>query len=104
MILIYLITKNEKDATSISRKLMKERLANSINIIPSVKTIKWTGKGVSNMTDTVVLIKTKALLYSRIEALVCKLMKSKDPALFSVPITQINHKYQDRLRQDIQAV
>ncbi len=104
MVLIYLITKDSGEARSIGRSLIRERLANSANVIPSIQTLRWSGKDVINTSETILLIKTKSLLYSKIEKRVCELMGTNKPNIFSMPMTQINHGYQDTLREGVEEV
>ena len=104
MVLIYLITRDAEEARSIGRILLEERVSNSVNVIPRIQTLRWTDNEVVNTSETILLIKTKALLYSRIEKRVSELMGTKEPNIFSMPITQINHFYQDILREGVIAV
>ncbi|MEM6358464.1 MAG: divalent cation tolerance protein CutA [Bacteroidota bacterium] len=101
MVLIYLITKDSSEAREIGRTLIQERLANSANVIPSIQTLRWSGEEVINTTETILLIKTKSLLYSRIEKRVTELLDNHKPNIFSMPITQINHIYLDVLRDGV---
>ena len=104
MVLIYLITKDSGEARSIGRSLIKERLANSVNVIPRIQSMRWSAGEVINTTETILLVKTKSLLYSKIEKRVCELMGTNNPNIFSMPITQINHGYQDILREGVEEV
>ncbi len=104
MVLIYVITNNLGQAKTVCQELLKKRLANSVNILPAIQTFKWENDEVMEDHDCIVLIKTKALLYSRIEELICNVLEREDPAIFSMPMTQINHPYQDLLREDTIAV
>ncbi len=101
MVLVYLITKDASEAREVGRALIEERLANSANVIPNIQTMRWSGSEVINTSETILLIKTKALLYSHIEKRVSELMKSKEPNIFSMPITQIHHSYLDVLRAGV---
>lgn len=101
MVLIYLITKDAAEAREVGRALLEERLANSANVIPSIQTMRWSGTEVINTTETILLIKTKALLYSLIEKRVSDLLGSAEPNIFSMPITQIHHSYLDVLRAGV---
>ncbi|TRX58227.1 divalent cation tolerance protein CutA [Fulvivirga sp. M361] len=101
MVLIYLITKDAAEARSIGRVLIQERITNSANVIPRIQTLRWMDNEVQDTSETILLIKTKALLYSSIEKRVSELMGTKQPNIFSMPITQINHFYQDVLREGV---
>ncbi len=101
MVLVYLITKDAAEAREIGRTLIQERLANSANVIPSIHTLRWSGEEVINTTETILLVKTKSLLYSRIEKRVTELKGDHKPNIFSMPITQINHSYLDVLREGV---
>ena len=104
MVLIYLITKDAAEARKIGRILIEERMTNSANVIPRIQTLRWMDDKVVNTSETILLIKTKALLYSRIEKRVSELMNTERPNIFSMPITQIHHFYQDILREGVISV
>ncbi|MEM7551958.1 MAG: divalent cation tolerance protein CutA [Bacteroidota bacterium] len=104
MVLIYLITKDAKEAKNVGSKLIEERLANSANVIPAIQTMRWSNDRVLDVRETVLLIKTKSLLYSRIEKRVAELMGIDTPNIFSMPITQINPGYMDVLKKGVQQV
>ncbi|MEL7005149.1 MAG: divalent cation tolerance protein CutA [Bacteroidota bacterium] len=97
MVLIYVITKDSAEARDIGRHLLEERLANSTNVIRSIETLRWNEGEIINTSETILLIKTKAVLYSRIEKRIGELMESHDANIFSMPITQINANFRDKL-------
>ena len=97
MVLIYVITKDQSQARDLGRSLIQERLTNSANVIPRIETLRWSEDEVINTTETILLIKTKALLYSRIENFVKRFMDSDSVNMFSMPITQINPPFRDLL-------
>lgn len=97
MVLIYVIAKDRAQARDLGQSLIQERLANSVNVIPGIETLRWSDEEVINTLETILLIKTKALLYSRIETSIKNFMGSDSVNMFSMPITQINAPFRDLL-------
>jgi uncharacterized protein involved in tolerance to divalent cations len=52
---------------------------------------------VQHSGETILLIKTKALLYRNIEEKLNEMHLAVATKIFSVPITQISHEYYDQL-------
>lgn len=90
MILIYILTKNREEAVEISKYLISKELTHSVNILPEIFSFRREGDEIVEYTETITLVKTKAILYRDIEEHVGKLQKTESPMIFSLPITQIN--------------
>lgn len=90
MILIYILTKNREEAVEISKSLISKELTHSVNILPEIFSFRREGDDIVEYTETITLVKTKAILYRDIEEHVGKLQKTESPMIFSLPITQIN--------------
>lgn len=101
MVLIYVSLPEDSHAAEIAELLLKERLANHINIIHSIECMKYEEGAIKKSSETILLIKAKALLYKQIQQRVLEIGLSPSPNIFSVPMTQIDGAYHDFLLQDV---
>lgn len=104
MILIYILTKNRDEAIDISKSLIKKKLTHSVNILPEIRSFRREGDDILEYTETITLVKTKAILYRDIEEHVGKIQKTESPMIFSLPITQINRDLFKLIQQNTMQV
>lgn len=96
MIIVYVVTKDIKEAKKIGTYLLKKRLIACVNIIPSVQSMSlWPPhKGtLENTTESVLLCKTLADQWDDVEREVKKIHSYKNPAIFSLPVLHVSDSY-----------
>ncbi|MDX2432658.1 MAG: divalent cation tolerance protein CutA [Bacteroides sp.] len=98
MILAYIISNSAEEAEEIALTLMEKRLVYSINILPEVRSYQREGDKVLKHTRTIVLAKTKSLLYTRIEEVVDEIQKTGTAIVFSMPFSQMSQKLFDNIQ------
>jgi len=101
MIVIFLKAKNQQQVNDVVKGVLEARLANSIDQMPVLKSYNWHEGEIREREETLLLIKTKALLYGQIEAVVKKQMNTENPKMYSLPMTQVDDKYRDWLRRGV---
>ncbi|MDX1628587.1 MAG: divalent cation tolerance protein CutA [Fulvivirga sp.] len=101
MIVIFYKAKNENEGAKVASELLNSRLSNSIDQLPMVKSFSYAQGKIKEDHEVLLIIKTKALLYTAIENKVKGLTKSNNPKMYSVPMTQIDDKYRQLLRRGI---
>lgn len=101
MIVILYKTQNQIEGTRISHELIKSRLCNSIDELPVLKSFSYVDGKVEEHQEVLLLIKTKALLYSRVEKKIKELTSDENPKMYSLPMTQIDENYRSLLRKDV---
>ncbi len=101
MIVIFYKTQNQAEGTSISHALIKSRLCNSIDELPMLKSFSYVKDQVVEHQEVLLLIKTKALLYSRVEQKIKELTNDDNPKMYSLPMTQIDENYRSLLRRGV---
>lgn len=106
MVLVYVSLSEQHTAEQVAELLLKERLANHINIIPKISCMMFEEASgeVKRTRETVLMIKTKALLYRTIEKKLEEMHLPGHPKIFSMPITQISEGYYELLTSGIQQV
>jgi periplasmic divalent cation tolerance protein len=104
MVLIYIVTENREEAKRAATMLIEKKLTHSVNILPEVFSMRVEEGKVIEYTETIVLVKTKALLYQRIEEEIKSMNKESPDIIFSVPITQINNNMYQRIIKNTEHV
>jgi uncharacterized protein involved in tolerance to divalent cations len=104
MVMMYVTVSDNNIALIIAETILKERLTNHVNIIKANHCKIWKDDKIVDSVETLLLIKTKAMLYSHIERKINAMNLKDEPKIFSVPITQIDHDYFDFLKKDVMKV
>lgn len=92
MILTYIISNSADEAENIAMILLKKKLVYSVNIIPSTRSFRRQEDKIIRQERTIVLAKTKSVLYQQIEDEVEKLQQSGTVIVFSMPFVQMSKK------------
>jgi periplasmic divalent cation tolerance protein len=82
--LILVTTGSEEEAVSISRALVSERLAACVNIVGPVRSIYRWRDGVREDREYLLIIKTRATLYMKLETRVRELHSYEVPEVLSL--------------------
>lgn len=92
--LVVLVTAPDAAAAErIARPLVEERLAACVNILPGVKSIyRWEGK-VEDGAETLLVIKSAARAWERLEARVRALHSYEVPEIIAIPIVRGSGPY-----------
>ena len=101
MVMMYVTVSDHNIALSIAETILRERLTNHVNIIEANHCKIWKEDKIVESVETLLLIKTKAMLYSHIEKKINEMNLEDEPKVFSVPITQIDHDYFDFLTLNV---
>lgn len=104
MVLIYAVVKNTMDATRISKRILENKLAHSIRILPECWSFKMADDKIVDVRESVLMIETKQGNFEHIEALVTKMTEGGTPVIYSVPIMQINQDLFNSIQQQAIAV
>lgn len=84
---IYITASSLKEAKEIGRKLVEERLAACVNIIPKIYSFYWWEEKLCEGAEAVILAKTKEVLVNQVIKRVKELHSSTLPAILAWPIT-----------------
>lgn len=91
--MVFITSPSEEEAKKIAGKLIEERVAACVNIIPAIKSLFfWQGK--EEMSDEYLLIaKTRKSCFKRLEDIVKKLHSYDTPEIVSVSISEASRDY-----------
>ena len=99
MILTYIISNSAKEAEDIALDLLEQKLVYSLNIIPEITSMRLENDKIIKLKRTIVLAKTKALLYPKIEKEVKRVQTTGSAIVFSMPITQMSQDLFDNIQK-----
>lgn len=92
-LIIFITASSKGEARKIATNLVGKRLVACVNIVPSVESI-FTWKGKLEVAKEILLIaKTKAALFPRVEKAVKKMHSYECPEIIAFPITRGNRDY-----------
>jgi periplasmic divalent cation tolerance protein len=93
MILVFVMAANEKEACGIAQALVSEQLAACVNLVTKVRSIyKWQGK-IEHSRECLMLIKTSARKYVKLEGRVKQLHCYEVPEIIAAPLTSGSADY-----------
>ncbi len=100
MILAYILTNSAEEAEEIAFDIMSKKLVYSINIIPNVKSLRQEDNEIIRIDRTILLAKTKALLFKELEEEVQRVQTTGTAIVFSMPLTQMSKDLFDNIQQN----
>jgi uncharacterized protein involved in tolerance to divalent cations len=99
MILAYIISNSAEEAENIALDLLEKKLVYSVNIIPNIKSMRREGDSIVKLQRTIVLAKTKGLLFKMVQTEIERVQTTGTTIAFSMPLTQVS----ESLYESIQA-
>jgi periplasmic divalent cation tolerance protein len=86
-------TETKEQADKIAQHLVETKLAACVQITGPIKSIyRWKGK-VETTDEWLCLIKTRAILYRKVEAAIRKLHSYETPEIIALPIVKGSKEY-----------
>lgn len=98
MILAYILTNSAEEAEEIAIDLLKKKLVYSINIISNVKSMRRENNKIIKINRTIILAKTKSLLYKKLEEEVQRVQTTGSAIVFSMPLSQMSQDLFDNIQ------
>jgi len=92
-IIILITTKNKKQATQIAQALLQSKLIACANIIDGVQSLFWWQGKIDSSKETLLILKTKKILFKKVEAKVKSLHSYQTPEIISLPIANGSKDY-----------
>lgn len=92
-IVILVTTGSEQEAHSIADRLLNQRKAACVNIVPGVDSLFWWQGKLDSASENLLIVKTKASLLPEIIRLVKELHSYTVPEIIALPIIGGNEDY-----------
>lgn len=103
MILLNVITKDEKVLDTIIQQVLEHKFSKSVQLDHEVN-FYLHGSEIREIKTPKVSFITKALLYKEIEELLFDIAGSHNITIYSIPIGQMNEAYANEIRNYLKAV
>jgi periplasmic divalent cation tolerance protein len=91
--IVYVTTSKDLESKKIARKLLEEKLASCINIVPRIDSIYlWRGK-IEEDSESIMLIKTKSDLVERVIKRIEELHSYEIPCILEIAVNNASKNY-----------
>lgn len=105
MIVVYITCKDVSQATSIGKHLLKKRFCACVNIIPAMHSIYFwppLSDSFEENDEAILLVKTMQSKFQMLENEVLTLHSYHLPCIMAFPIQQINQKYYEWIKGEVE--
>jgi periplasmic divalent cation tolerance protein len=92
-IVVLITTPKTEESAKIADKLIREKIAACVNIIPQVNSIFWWENKIDKEDESLLVIKTKKQLLSKLITLVKEIHSYSVPEIIALPIIGGNEDY-----------
>ena len=100
-IVVFITTANAEEAQRIADVLLNERKAACVNIVPGVSSFFWWQGKVDSAQESLLIVKTKALVLNQIVNLVTEHHSYDVPEIIALPIIGGNRDYLEWLGKEV---
>jgi periplasmic divalent cation tolerance protein len=92
-LLVLITTGSQEEAEKIARKLVEERLAACVNIVPQVRSLFWWENKVSEEEEVLLIVKTRRSRFGALVLRVKALHSYQVPEIIALPIVEGSLSY-----------
>ncbi len=85
---VYCAAPDQKAAEKLARRALSLRLAACANIFPEIKSLYWWQRAIQKESETILLLKTTASLYKKLESELKKIHPYKCPCIIALPLSK----------------
>jgi len=100
-IVLLITTATAEEAQRISRVLLEQRKIACVNIVPEVSSFFWWQGKLDSAQESLLIIKTKALLLNEVVALVRENHSYDIPEIIALPIIGGNQNYLEWIGNEV---
>lgn len=91
-IVAFVTCSSEEEAEGLASRLVEERLAACVNVIPTTSLFRWEGK-LSRENERLLVIKTRSALFDTLEKRVKELHTYELPEIIALPVIAGSNEY-----------
>jgi periplasmic divalent cation tolerance protein len=91
--IIYITTSGVSESKKIAAKLLEEKLAACINIIPTIKSIYLWKHEIEEDTESIMMVKTKSVLVEQVIKMVEDIHSYEIPCILEITINNGSKNY-----------
>jgi periplasmic divalent cation tolerance protein len=93
VVFVYTTHPSVVEAERIGRELVERRLCACVNILPGMVSLYWWQGEIERGEETVMIVKTRAVLVEAVRAAVRQLHSYTTPAILVLPIEEVDPDY-----------
>ena len=93
VVFVYTTHPSVVEAERIGRELVERRLCACVNILPGMVSLYWWQGEIERGEETVMIVKTRAVLIEAVRAAVQQLHSYTTPAILVLPIEEVDPDY-----------
>lgn len=101
---IYVTTSDILESREIAKKLVEERLAACVNIVPSIESIYWWNGEIEEDSESLIFIKTRSNLVEKVIKRVEEIHSYETPCVLELSIERGSKKYFKWLDKEVDQV
>ncbi len=90
-------------ATALGRRLVEERLAACVNLVPGVTSVYWWEGGVQEDQEVLMVLKTRVSMVSALVQRAVELHPYEVPEVLVLPVESGSERYLEWVRQECRA-
>jgi len=99
-IVVLVTSPSEGEAEKLAARLVEEKLAACVNILPTSSLFRWEGK-LSKENESLLIIKTRHSLFHNLEKRVKELHSYEIPEIIALPVVAGSKEYLGWLAQNV---
>ncbi|MEW6620252.1 MAG: divalent-cation tolerance protein CutA [bacterium] len=100
-IVVLITTPQTEEATKIANKLVEDKIAACVNIIPHIHSIFWWENKIDKSAESLLIIKTRKSLLKKLITMVKKVHSYTVPEIIALPIIGGNEDYLRWLNESV---
>lgn len=101
-ILVYCTVGTAEDAKRLAQAILQERLAACVNVVPTIRSFYWWEGEMQDEEEVLLLVKTRADLYSTLEEFIVSHHPYSVPAISAIPLEEMHAPYLAWLLEETQ--
>jgi periplasmic divalent cation tolerance protein len=91
--IVVMVTAPEREAPSLARTLVEERLVACVNLVPGLRSVYWWKGKIEDEPEVLCIMKTRSALFEALRTRVRKLHSYEVPEIIALPVLAGNEPY-----------
>jgi len=100
-IVLFVTASNREEAHKIAKSLLGKRKVACVNIVPEVSSLFWWQDKLDSAQESLLIIKTRALLLDQIVTLVKEIHSYEVPEIIALPVIGGNQDYLEWIDKEV---
>ncbi|MCL4512851.1 MAG: divalent-cation tolerance protein CutA [Candidatus Eremiobacteraeota bacterium] len=101
ILLLFITVPNLAEGRDLAKKLLEQKLAACVNLIPQVESFYWWEGKIENNGETLLMIKTMKKEWEKLESFVRKNHSYSVPEIIGIPISERSEPYAQWIKDSV---